>query len=92
MAVLRRLATELDSQVLLISSMTLVIMLGSSVISPVLPLPAQEFGVSYAGAGALVSAFAVGRIPSNFPSRPALCLRRHGDLVSEELTGQRPLC
>lgn len=46
--------------------MTLVIMLGSSVISPVLPLLAQEFGVSYAGAGALVSAFAVGRIPFDF--------------------------
>ena len=46
--------------------MTLVIMLGSSVISPVLPLLAQEFGVSYAGAGVLVSAFAVGRIPADF--------------------------
>lgn len=46
--------------------MTLVIMLGSSVISPVLPLLAQEFGVSYAGAGALVSAFALGRIPFDF--------------------------
>jgi MFS family permease len=46
--------------------MTLVIMLGSSVISPVLPLLAQELGVSYAGAGALVSAFAVGRIPFDF--------------------------
>ncbi|HEV8715041.1 MAG TPA: MFS transporter [Candidatus Binatia bacterium] len=62
----RRLATELDPQVLIISLMTLVIMLGSSVISPVLPLLAQEFGVSYAGAGALVSAFAVGRIPFDF--------------------------
>jgi len=62
----RRLATELDPQVLIISLMTLVIMLGSSVISPVLPLFAQEFGVSYAGAGALVSAFAVGRIPFDF--------------------------
>jgi MFS family permease len=57
---------ELDPQVLLISVMTLVIMLGSSVISPVLPLLAHEFGVSYAGAGALVSAFAVGRIPFDF--------------------------
>lgn len=46
--------------------MTLVIMLGSSVISPVLPLLAQEFGVSYAGAGVLVAAFAVGRIPFDF--------------------------
>ncbi len=46
--------------------MTLVIMMGSSVISPVLPLLAQEFGVSYAGAGALVSAFALGRIPFDF--------------------------
>ncbi len=46
--------------------MTLVIMLGSSVISPVLPLIAQEFGVSYAGAGALVAAFALGRIPFDF--------------------------
>src|SRR5512138_297747 len=46
--------------------MTLVIMLGSSVISPVLPLMAQEFGVSYAGAGALVAVFALGRIPFDF--------------------------
>ena len=46
--------------------MTLVIMLGSGVIAPVLPLLAQEFGVSYAGAGALVSAFALGRIPFDF--------------------------
>jgi MFS family permease len=59
-------SAELDSQVLVISIMTLVIMLGSSVISPVLPLLAQEFGVSYSGAGALVSAFAVGRIPFDF--------------------------
>jgi MFS family permease len=62
----RRLAAGLDPQVIIISVMTLVIMLGSSVISPVLPLLAQEFGVSYAGAGALVSAFAVGRIPFDF--------------------------
>jgi MFS family permease len=66
MTLFRRLMAELDSQVLLISLMTLVIMLGSSVISPVLPLLAQEFGISYAGAGALVSAFAVGRIPFDF--------------------------
>lgn len=66
MTFFRRLVVELDPQVLIISIMTLVIMLGSSVISPVLPLLAQEFGVSYAGAGALVSAFAVGRIPFDF--------------------------
>ncbi len=66
MTFLRRLTAELDSQILAISLMTLVIMLGSSVISPVLPLLAQEFGVSYAGAGILVSAFAVGRIPFDF--------------------------
>jgi MFS family permease len=61
-----RFSADLDPQVTVISLMTLVIMLGSSVISPVLPLLAQEFGVSYAGAGALVSAFAVGRIPFDF--------------------------
>src|SRR5262245_64753737 len=66
MTFFRRLVTDLDPQVLIISLMTLVIMLGSSVISPVLPLVAQEFGVSYAGAGALVSAFALGRIPFDF--------------------------
>ena len=43
--------------------MTLVMMMGNGVIAPVLPLFAQEFGVSYAGAGALISAFALGRIP-----------------------------
>jgi MFS family permease len=62
----RRLTADLDSQVWVISLMTLVIMMGSSVISPVLPLLAQEFGVSYAGAGVLVAAFAVGRIPFDF--------------------------
>lgn len=61
-----RLSADLDPQVIIISGMTLVIMLGSSIISPVLPLLAQEFGVSYAGAGALVSAFALGRIPFDF--------------------------
>ena len=35
-------------------------------IAPVLPLIAQEFGVSYVGAGALVAAFALGRIPFDF--------------------------
>jgi MFS family permease len=64
--VFHRFSAELDPQVIIISLMTLVIMLGSSVISPVLPLLAQEFGVSYAGAGALVSAFALGRIPFDF--------------------------
>lgn len=66
MNVFHRFTAELDPQVIVISVMTLVIMMGSSVISPVLPLLAQEFGVSYAGAGALVSAFAVGRIPFDF--------------------------
>ncbi|MEW6297059.1 MAG: MFS transporter [Thermodesulfobacteriota bacterium] len=66
MRLFRRLAADLHTHVLAISVMTLVIMMGSSVISPVLPLLAQEFGVSYAGAGALVSAFAVGRIPFDF--------------------------
>lgn len=62
----RRFSADLDPQIVIISIMTLVIMLGSSVIAPVLPLLAQEFGVSYAGAGALVSAFALGRIPFDF--------------------------
>jgi DHA1 family multidrug resistance protein-like MFS transporter len=66
MTLLSRFTGELDPQVIVISLMTLVIMMGSSVISPVLPLLAQEFGISYAGAGALVSAFALGRIPFDF--------------------------
>lgn len=66
MTFLRGLVVDLDPQVVIISLMTLVVMLGSSVISPVLPLIAQEFGVSYAGAGALVAAFALGRIPFDF--------------------------
>ncbi|MGE0825723.1 MAG: MFS transporter [Candidatus Binatia bacterium] len=66
MSFLRSVTADLDPQVVIISLMTLVIMLGSSVISPVLPLIAQEFGVSYAGAGALVAAFALGRIPFDF--------------------------
>ena len=66
MTVLSRVTADFDPQVVIVSLMTLVIMLGSSVISPVLPLIAQEFGVSYAGAGMLVAAFAVGRIPFDF--------------------------
>lgn len=63
---LHRWVSNFNPQVIVVSLMTLVIMLGSSVISPVLPLIAQEFGVSYAGAGALISAFALGRIPFDF--------------------------
>jgi MFS family permease len=63
---LRRLGVDFNPQVVVVSLMTLVIMMGSSVISPVLPLIAQEFGVSYVGAGALISAFALGRIPFDF--------------------------
>lgn len=61
-----RWAADFNPQVVVVSLMTLVIMMGSSVISPVLPLIAQDFGVSYVGAGALVSAFALGRIPFDF--------------------------
>jgi MFS family permease len=45
---------------------SLVIMLGSSIISPGLPLYAREFGVSYAGAGLLVSSFALGRLAFDY--------------------------
>lgn len=62
----RRWVADFNPQVIIVSLMTLVIMMGSSVISPVLPLIAQQFGVSYAGAGALISAFALGRIPFDF--------------------------
>jgi MFS family permease len=66
MNILRRWVADLNPQIIVVSLMTLVIMMGSSVISPVLPLIAQEFGVSYVGAGALISVFALGRIPFDF--------------------------
>ena len=53
----------LHPRVIGISVSALVLMTGAGVVAPILPLFAQEFGVSYAGAGALISAFAVGRIP-----------------------------
>jgi MFS family permease len=56
----------LDRQVILLSATSLVIMLGSSIISPVLPLYAREFGVDYAGAGLLVSSFAAGRLAFDY--------------------------
>jgi MFS family permease len=56
----------LDRQVILLSATSLVIMLGSSIISPVLPLYAREFGVNYAGAGLLVSSFAAGRLAFDY--------------------------
>jgi MFS family permease len=52
---------DLDRRVLVFSIASMVIMLGAGIISPVLPLYAADFGASYAGAGALVSAFALGR-------------------------------
>ena len=56
----------IDRQVTLLSTTSLVIMLGSSIISPGLPLYAREFGVSYAGAGLLVSSFAIGRLAFDY--------------------------
>jgi MFS family permease len=56
----------LDRQVVILSITSLVIMLGSSIISPGLPLYARQFGVSYAGAGLLVSAFALGRLAFDY--------------------------
>jgi len=52
---------DLDRRVLVFSLASMVIMLGAGIISPVLPLYATAFGASFAGAGALVSAFALGR-------------------------------
>ena len=52
---------EIDRRLVVFSVASMVLMLGAGIISPVLPLYATEFGVSYAGAGALVSAFALGR-------------------------------
>jgi MFS family permease len=56
----------LHRQVVLLSATSLVIMLGSSIISPVLPLYAREFGVTYAGAGVLISSFAAGRLAFDY--------------------------
>lgn len=61
-SMMRAPTVGLDRQVVLLSVASLVVMLGSSVVSPVLPLYAREFGVSYVGAGMLVSAFAIGRL------------------------------
>jgi MFS transporter, DHA1 family, multidrug resistance protein len=58
----RSATAGLDSQVVLLSLTTCVVMLGASVITPVLPLYARQFGVSYAGAGLMMSAFAAGRL------------------------------
>ena len=63
---LRDSTAGLDPQVVLLSITSLVIMLGSSIISPGLPLYAREFGVSYAGAGLLVSSFALGRLAFDY--------------------------
>ncbi len=63
---LRAGSAGLDPQVILLSATSFVIMLGSSIISPVLPLYAREFGVSYAGVGLLVSSFALGRLAFDY--------------------------
>jgi len=61
-ALYRSPASGLDRRVTVLSLTSLVMMLGSSIISPVLPLYARDFGVGYASAGLLVSAFALGRL------------------------------
>ena len=38
------------------------VMMGASLVAPILPLYALEFGVSYTAAGALITAFAVARL------------------------------
>ena len=58
----RGLIADLDAQVVLLSVSSLVMMLGARITSPILPLYAREFGVSYTGAGMLVAAFALGRL------------------------------
>ncbi|HUE39718.1 MAG TPA: MFS transporter [Candidatus Binatia bacterium] len=63
---LRESTAGLDRQVIILSTTSLVIMLGSSIISPGLPLYARQFGVSYAGAGLLVSSFALGRLAFDY--------------------------
>ena len=63
---LRESSAGLDRQVVLLSMTTLVIMLGSSIITPGLPLYAREFGVGYAGAGVLVASFAMGRLAFDY--------------------------
>jgi MFS family permease len=52
---------DIDRRLVVFSVASMVLMMGAGIISPVLPLYAGEFGVSYTGAGALVSAFALGR-------------------------------
>jgi len=63
---IRESSVGLDRQVVLLSTTSLVIMLGSSIITPSLPLYAREFGVSYAGAGVLVASFAMGRLAFDY--------------------------
>ena len=63
---IRAATAGLDPQVVLLSLTSLVVMLGASVISPVLPLYAREFGVSYSGAGMLISGFAIGRLAFDY--------------------------
>ncbi len=53
---------DLDRRLVVFSCASMVLMLGAGIISPILPLYADTFGVSYTGAGALVSAFALGRL------------------------------
>ena len=57
---------EVDPRVFAFSLATMVLMFGVGIIAPVLPLYAREFGASYAEAGALVAAFAIGRLAFDY--------------------------
>jgi MFS family permease len=52
----------LTRQTLVLSTGAFIVMLGLSLVVPILPLYAREFGVSRTAAGALVSSFAVARL------------------------------
>ena len=59
-----------DRSVAVVIAVTFVMMVGLGLIAPTLPLFARSFGVGYAGAGVLLSAFGLGRLLFDLAAGP----------------------
>ena len=64
----RKPTPSVNSIILLLSAQVFLIMLGLGLVTPILPLYAQSFGVGAAAVGSLVMVFGIARIVVNIPA------------------------